>query len=479
MQSDHEQVWEKCLKIIKDNVPDEPYKTWFVPIKSLHLDGAELRIQVPTMFFVEILEEHYIGILKSTLRRVLGPKAKLSYEPIIYQDPVTNNVHTITVPAQNRVNTINKSVELPMDVDKRNEIKNPFIIPGIQKKLDIDSRLNVDYTFDNFIEGKCNKLARSAGLSILKNPGQTPFNPIFIYGGSGLGKSHLAHAIGLGVKEIHQNKMVLYVEANQFQQQFVEAVQANEVNDFIGFYKMIDVLIIDDIHTFAQGNKPKTQETFFQIFNYLHQNCKQLVLTCDKAPSELQGLKARLLSRFKWGLTAELQPPDFETRVAIIKNRLLRDGISYISDEVIEYVAKNVTTNIREMEGALVSLEANATFGRKEITLELAQEVIGQLVKNTHKPITVESIQNVVCNFYKVSVDQIKSKTRRREIVTARQVVMYFSKELTKESLASIGALIGGKDHATVLHACKTVKNLIDTDKGFSNNIKEIEKMIR
>ncbi|HPW66001.1 MAG TPA: chromosomal replication initiator protein DnaA [Salinivirgaceae bacterium] len=473
----HDQIWERCLNIIRDNLPEESFKTWFVPIKPIHFEGTDLRLQVPSMFFVEFLEEHYIGLLKSTLRRVIGPGAKLSYEPIMVQDLTNNNSQTIAMPAQGKVNTVNKLVEMPISADRRHEIKNPFVIPGLQK-LKIDSQLNPQYTFENFIEGDCNKLARSAGLNIAANPGKTAFNPLFIHGGSGYGKSHLAHAIGLQVKEQHPDKMVLYVHAHQFQQQFVDAVQANETNDFINFYRMIDVLIIDDIHSFAQGNKPKTQEAFFHIFNYLHQNFKQLVLTCDKSPAELQGLEQRLLSRFKWGLIAELQAPDYETRLAILKHRLYRDGVE-LNSEIQKYIAKNVTTNVREMEGALVSLLAHSTLNKSEITLSLAQDLIDKLVKNTRKPITVDLIQNTICSYYKVSLEQLNSKTRRREIVQARQVAMYFAKKLTKESLASIGTTIGGKDHATVLHACKTVSNLMETDRSFREDVLELEKIFK
>jgi chromosomal replication initiator protein len=477
MVGNHNQVWEKCLDIIRDNLPEASFKTWFEPIVPVKLEGADLRIQVPSMYFVEYLEDHFISLLKKTLRRVIGPTAKLSYEPILIQGTGNIKARTVAVPTQNRTNVTNKPVEMPISAEKRHEIKNPFVIPGIQK-LNIDSRLNPLYSFENFIEGDCNKLARSAGLSIAQNPGKTAFNPLFIHGGSGLGKSHLAHAIGIQVKELHPEKMVLYVHAHQFQQQFVDAIQANEVNDFINFYRMIDVLIIDDVHSFAQGNKPKTQDAFFHIFNYLHQNFKQLVLTCDKAPAELQGLEQRLLSRFKWGLIAELKAPDYETRLAILKHRLYRDGID-MSMEVQKYLAKHVTTNVREMEGALVSLLAHATLNKNEITLDLAQDLVDRLVKNTRKAITVDSIQHTVCSYYKIPMDQLKSKTRRREIVQARQIAMYFAKSLTKESLSSIGTSIGGKDHATVLHACKTIKNLMDTDRHFRESMNELEKIFK
>ncbi|MDD2562860.1 MAG: chromosomal replication initiator protein DnaA [Salinivirgaceae bacterium] len=473
----HIEVWNECLGIIEDILPPTSYKTWFEPIVPVRLDDSNLSIKVPSMYFVEYLEEHFIGLLKKTLRRVIGPTARLSYEPVMVQGNTKNASKSVSVPTQNKIDVSNHPVEMPMSIEKRNQIKNPFVIPGIQK-LNIDSRLNPLYSFDNFVEGECNRLARSAGLNIAQNPGTTTFNPLFIYGGSGMGKSHLAHAIGIQVKEHNPDKMVLYVDSQQFQQQFVDARQANEINDFINFYRMIDVLIIDDVHSFAQGNKPKTQEAFFHIFNYLHQSFKQIILTSDKAPSELQGLEQRLLSRFKWGLVAELEKPSYETRLAILKHRLYRDGIELNSD-IQKYLAKYVTTNIREMEGALISLLAHSTLSKSEITLNLAQDLVDKFVRNTRKTITMDSIQNTVCSHFKITLEELKSKTRRREIVQARQIAMYFAKSLTKESLATIGTNIGGKDHATVLHACKTIKNLMETDRHFRENVQEIEKTFK
>jgi chromosomal replication initiator protein len=319
-------------------------------------------------------------------------------------------------------------------------------------------------------------LARSAGYAIATNPGKTAFNPLFIYGGSGLGKSHLAQAIGIEAKERYPEKVVLYVNGNKFHTQFVEATLNNNRNDFVHFYQMIDVLIIDDIHEFA--GKEKTQDIFFHIFNHLHQNSKQLILTSDKSPVELQGLEQRLLSRFKWGLSADLHCPDYETRMAILKLKIYIDGI-VIHEEVLEYIASHITTNIRELEGALISLLAQATLNKKEITLELARQMIDKLVKNITKELSIEYIQKVVCDYFNIPGDLITSRTRKREIVQARQIAMFFAKNLTKSSLATIGAQIGGKDHATVLHACKTVNNLMETDRRFKGFIDEIEKKLK
>jgi chromosomal replication initiator protein len=409
------------------------------------------------------------------LRKELGPDAKLEYSIIMEHNGFNSNKpYTVKFPTQAKTTLKNKPISLPLDEQERT-IKNPFVIPGI-KKLYVDPQLNSDYSFANFVEGDCNRLARSAGFAVAQNPGGTAFNPLFIYGGSGLGKTHLAQAIGIEVKEQFQDKIVLYVNANKFQTQFVEAIRNNNKNDFLHFYQMIDVLIIDDVQEFA--GKEKTQDTFFHIFNHLHQSGKQLILTSDKPPVELKGMEQRLLSRFKWGLSADLQVPDFDTRVAILKRKVYIDGI-HMPDEVIEYIALQITNNVRELEGALVSLLAQSTLNKREITLDLVRELIDKLVKNTTREISIEFIQKVVSEYFNIPLEMMHSKTRKREIVQARQISMYFSKNLTKSSLAHIGSQIGGKDHATVLHACKTVNNLIDTDKRFRHYLEEIEKKLK
>jgi chromosomal replication initiator protein len=358
---------------------------------------------------------------------------------------------------------------------KTREIPNPFIIPGL-KKLKVESQLVESYSFDNFVEGDCNRLARSAGWAVAENPGKTAFNPMLIYSNVGLGKTHLAHAIGLQVKNNFPDKIVLYVQTEQFINQYIDSVRNNNHNDFVHFYQMIDVLILDDVQFIA--GKEKTQDVFFHIFNHLHQNNKQIILTCDKPPVELKGMEPRLLSRFKWGLAADLQPPDLETRIAILQKKLYSDGIT-IPHEVVEYLAYNITTNIREMEGALISILAQASLNKKAITLDLAKQMIDKFVKNTTREISIDYIQKVICDYFGISVDMINSKTRKREIVQARQMAMFFSKKHTKNSLASIGLQCGNKDHATVLHACRTVNNLMETDRQFKAHIEEIDKKLR
>lgn len=474
MNKEYKTAWENCLNVIKDNVPSSSFKTWFEPIVPVKLNERVLTIQVPSAFFYEYLEEQYIDILRKTLRMVLGNGAKLEYN-VILGNQNGNEPFTVSYPTNNNTKIQNKPLTVPLRTNDRTAIKNPFIIPGIQK-LQIDPQLKPDNTFENFIEGDCNRLARSAGYAVSQNPGGTAFNPLMIYGNSGLGKTHLAQAIGIQVKEQFPDKVVLYVNANKFQTQFTEATRNNNRNDFLHFYQMIDVLILDDVHEFA--GKEKTQETFFHIFNHLHQMGKQLILTSDKPPIELKGMEQRLLSRFKWGLTADLQTPDFETRMEILRRKVYKDGIS-LSDEVLEYIASHVSNNVRELEGALVSLLAQSMLNKREITLELAAKLINKLVKNSKRELSIEYISKVVCDYFNMPVDTLQAKTRKREIVQARQIAMYFSKSLTKYSLASIGAQIGSKDHATVLHACKTVNNLKDTDKNFRQFVEDIDKKLK
>jgi chromosomal replication initiator protein len=472
MEKTFEKVWQNCLDVIRDNVNQQSFKTWFEPIKPVKLNGSILTIQVPSQFFYEWLEEHYIDLIKKTINKELGPDGRLEYSIIMENNYRNANPYTINIPAVN-ARTKNPPVSMPIDLNN-NSIKNPFILPGL-KKLNVESQLNPNYSFDNLVEGDCNRLARSAGFAVANKPGGTAFNPLLIYGGVGLGKTHLANAIGLEIKRNFPNKTVLYVQSEKFCHQFVDAVKNNSHNDFIHFYQMIDVLIIDDVQFFA--GKEKTQDIFFQIFNHLHQTGKQLVLTSDKSPIELIGLEQRLLSRFKWGLSADMQVPNLETRIAILEKKIYADGID-MPKEVIEYLAYNITTNVRELEGALISLVAQSTLNRKAITLELARQMIDKFVKNTTREISIDFIQKIVSDYFNLPLELLKSKTRKREVVQARQIAMFFAKNMTKSSLASIGLQCGGKDHATVLHACRTVNNLMETDKKFRVYIDEIEKKI-
>lgn len=468
----HISVWNNCLKIINDNVSSQSYKTWFDPIKPVKLEGAVLTIEVPSQFFYEWLEEHYIALLRKIIKHELGKEVRLEYSIVMDNSLNDAKPYTINIPANNNGSIKNPSVNMPINLNST--IRNPFIIPGL-KKVSVESNLNTNYSFDNFIEGECNRLARSAGYAVANKPGGTSFNPLLIYGGNGLGKTHLAHAIGIEIKNKSSNKTVLYVPSEKFINQFTDAIKTNNFNDFVHFYQMIDILIIDDIQFI--GGKEKTQDVFFHIFNHLHQTGKQLILTADKAPVDLEGIEQRLLSRFKWGLSADLQIPDWETRVAILKKKMYSDGIE-LPLEIIEYIAYSITNNIRELEGALISILAQSSLNKKSITLDLAKQMIDKFVKNTNQDVSIDYIQKIVCDYFSLPIEMIKSKVRKREVVQARQIAMYFAKNLTKSSLSMIGIHCGGKDHATVLHACRTVNNLMETDKKFKANVNELQRKI-
>ena len=466
-------VWENCLLFIKDNIQEQAYRTWFEPIRSVELKDNALSIQVPSKFFYEWLEEHYVKLLKVALTRELGTNAKLLYKIKM------ENTYGNKQPFTEQLPSISRSPLKPQEVDApiKNlspELKNPFVIPGI-RNLKIESQLNPNYNFDNFLEGDSNRLARSAGMAVANKPGGTSFNPLLIFGGVGLGKTHLAHAIGVEIKDKYPDKTVLYISAEVFTQQYIDSVKKNTRNDFIHFYQLIDVLIIDDVQFFS--GKSGTQDVFFHIFNYLHQNGKQVILTSDKAPVDMQDIEQRLLSRFKWGLSAELHQPDYETRVSILQNILYRDGVE-MPQEIIEYVARNINTNVRELEGAIISLIAQASFNKKEVTLDLTKGIVEKFVKNVKHEISIDYIQKVVSDYFQLDIDTLRSKTRKRHVVQARQLAMFFAKKFTKSSLANIGSQIGNRDHATVLHACKTVDNLVETDKQFRKFVEDIHKKL-
>ena len=474
MKKDCKVIWGNCLEVIRDNVPYQSFRTWFEPIVPIKLEDKVLTIQVPSQFFYEWLEEHYISLLKKTVKKEIGADGRLEYQIIMENGYNSTKPYSVRVPT-NSATTKNRPVTMPIDLGRSDAIKNPFIIPGL-KKVKVESQLNSNYNFDNFIEGDCNRLARSAGYAVANKPGGTAFNPLLLYGGVGLGKTHLAHAIGIEIKEKDPSKTVLYVSSEKFTHQFIDSVKNNSHNDFVHFYQMIDVLIMDDVQFLA--GKEKTQDVFFHIFNHLHQNGKQLVLTSDKAPVEMQGVEQRLLSRFKWGLAADLSSPELETRIAILRKKIYQDGIE-LPEEVLEYLAYSITTNIRELEGALISLLAQASLNKKSINLDLAKQMIDKFVKNTAREISIDYIQKVVSDYFDMPIELMKSKTRKREVVQARQIAMFYAKNMTKASLATIGAQCGGKDHATVLHAYRTVNNLIETDKQFRGYIADLDKKIK
>ena len=474
------EIWNNCLRMIQENTRPQSYKTWFEPIRPVayEVDENILTIQVPSQFFYEYLEEQYIDLLKLTIHKIFGPTGRLKYS-IVMDNYGSDNPLDIKLPTTDRTNTVNPAVRVPINFEDEEDkqVLNPFVVPGI-KKIKVESQLNENYSFDNFIEGACNMLARSAGLAVSKNPGKTAFNPLFIYSQTGLGKTHLCHAIGLETKKYHPNLVVLYVNAEQFVQQFLSSCnpQKNTRRDFIHFYQMIDVLIIDDIQ-FLSGKKAATQEAFFHIFNHLQQSGKQLIFASDKAPVELKDMEPRLLSRFKWGLSADMQAPDIETRIRILKRKAFNDGIE-LPEDVIDYVASRVKSNVREMEGLFISLIAQSSLNKKAITLDLARQLVERFVHNSTQEVSIEFIVNEVCNHLNIPIEVFYSKSKKREMVQARQLAMHFAKKYTKCSLAAIGQQCGGKDHATVIHALKTVANLLETDKQFRTLANEIEKNI-
>ena len=456
MKEAAEKVWSKCLEFIKDNITEQQFNTWFVPIVPVELEGNALKIKVPSRFFYEWLEENFISLLKSAMTFTLGVNSRLVY---IVDNPLTKE----QLPSTNRPELAKQTLTLATET-KDPGLKNPFVIPGI-REITVDPQLNLHQNFDNFVEGASNRLARSAGMAVANKPGGTAFNPLFIFGGVGLGKTHLAHAIGVDIKEKYPKKKVLYVSAEKFTQQFISASTAkdkdkNTLNDFIHFYQLIDVLIVDDIQ-FLSG-KVKTQ------------NGKQVILTSDKAPVDLFDIEQRLLSRFKWGLSAELQTPDYETRYKILENKFYNDGAE-IGEDIIAYLAENIRTNVRELEGVSNSLIAQAAFNRKEYSIELAQSIIDKSVKNNKNDLTIDHIQQIIADYFNLDIESLHSKTRKRNVVQARQLAMFFSKKYTKNSLSTIGSQIGQRDHATVLHACKTVENLIETDRAFKKYVSDLE----
>ena len=462
MSNHPEQLWNRCLSVIKDNISEAAYNTWFSPIIPLKYENNVFVLQVPSQFFVEYIEEKFIDLLRMTLYREVGNGTRLEYRVLIDK-------------SSGKGTQIPSAGEQPKP--KPQTASSNYISPYNKPQLpDIDPQLNPSYNFNNLMEGNSNKLARTAGVSIANEPGKTIFNPLFVYGQSGVGKTHLANAIGVMAKQLHPEKRILYVSANTFHIQYTDAVRANTVNDFLNFYQTIDVLIVDDIQEFA--GKTGTQNTFFHIFNHLHQTGKQLVLTSDRSPVVMVGLEQRLLTRFKWGLSAEIEKLDFQLRKAILENKIYRDGLEIPAD-VVDFIAENVTDNVRDLEGTLVSLLAHSTLADMPLDVELAEKIVSRIVTVTRKTNTVEKIRDTVCDYFSLSVDAISTKSRKREVVQARQIAMYLSKQLTKNSLSSIGLAIGQRDHATVLHACKIVTDLMDIDKNFRLSVNEIQEKLK
>lgn len=464
-------VWSECLRVIEQHVNEQSFNTWFKPINPVKLEGSSLTIQVPSQFFYEWLEDNYINQLKLAIKSILGPNGRLEYAVVVDRGNSQNQPYVVNLPHGTATGNPPKKHN-----SNQEESKSPFAMPSLNDELLLQSNLNPNYTFGTYIEGDCNRLARSAGYAVATKPGVTSFNPLMVYGGVGLGKTHLVQAIGNEIKNGPEEKFVLYVSSEKFVTQFLDAIKDGNIKPFTNFYMQVDVLIIDDIQFLA--GKDRTQEMFFHIFNHLHQNKKQIIMTSDCPPKDLKGLEERLVSRFKWGLTADLQMPDFETRVAIIKRKMQTEGI-FIPDDVIEYLAYTVDTNVRELEGVLISLIAHASLNRVEIDLALAKTIMKNIVKDIETEVGIDFIQKTCADYFDIKVDDLKAKTRKKEIVTARQVAMYFAKEFTNHSLKSIGYHFGGRDHSTVIHAVQTVNDLMDTDTAFRNAVNELKKKFK
>ena len=454
--------WQECLQILKDNLSASAYRTWFAPIVPLQFENNVLVLQVKSQFMVEYIEDNYIDLLRKTLFRVFGKGIHLEYRVLIDSHSGKGS----TIPSE--------GVEKPVQETAASVMSTPYDYKPVLPRL--ESQLNPQYTFDTFVEGECNKLPRTAGVTIAREPGKTIFNPLFIYGGSGVGKTHLANAIGNEVLRQYPEKRVLYVTAHTFQVQYTDAVVNNKVNDFINFYQTIDVLIVDDIQYWA--DKKQTQNTFFFIFNHLHQTGKQLILTSDKAPVDLQGLEDRLITRFKWGLSAEIKKPDFELRKNILQHRIHRDGLD-ISENIVNYIAENVRDNVRDLEGVLASLLAYSTLTNAEINQELAEQVVSRLVDISETDMSIDNITAAVCEHFNVDEKTLYASSRKKEIAQARQVAMYLAKKLTDKPLMEIGQKMGKRNHATVLYAVNAIKEQLEYDAFLRRSVNLIENMLK
>jgi chromosomal replication initiator protein len=461
-------VWMACVDLIKDSVNTQSFKTWFEPIMPIGLNGGKLTIQVPSQFFYDWLEEHYYNLISSVVTRVLGQGAVLEY--VVRKDEPAFEAITDYVPSP--LNRTEKRV-FPQQPTSFKTGPSSLSVAGGNDR--IQTFLNARYTFDNYIKGESNQLARAAASAVANNPGGTSFNPLVIYGGTGLGKTHLIQAIGNYALANGKAERVIYVSSEKFTVEFVEAIQSDRISGFSSFYRSMDLLIVDDIQFFS--GKEKTQDNFFHTFNELHQIGKQLVLSSDRPPKELKGLDDRLLSRFQWGLTADIQPPDLETRIAILRKKSEDDKIE-LPQDVVEFLAANVTTNVRELEGCLISLLARASLEGRNLSLDLAREVVKVVVGDIRSPITIEEIQRVVCEYFGIPEDLIRGKTRKQEIVNSRQIAMYLAKELTNSSLKTIGLHFGGRDHSTVIHAYQSVEDQMRLDSKYLANVTQIRRRL-
>ena len=466
MNNSHNALWDKCLALIKENVSEQQYKTWFSPIvfESFSDKDKTLLVQVPSPYVYEYLEEYYIDLLSRVLSKCFGAGVRLTYRI------VADKTHGLTtdVQADDAV-----GIERPQPTTRGN--KAPTALDAAVPQ-DLNPQLNPKQTFNNFIEGSSNKLPRSVGLSIAEHPGKSTFNPFYMYGPSGCGKTHLINAIGVRCKELYPHKRVLYVSARLFQVQFTDSLLKKRINDFINFYQSIDVLIVDDIQEWATATS--TLDTFFHIFNHLFRNGKQIILASDRPPVDLQGMKDRLLTRFSCGLIAEMEKPNVELCVDILKNKCRRDGLK-IPEDVIRYIAQTASGSVRDLQGVINSLLAYSVVYNCNIDMHLAERVIKRAVKVDNHPLTIDDILDKVCSHFNVTQQNVFSRSRKREYVLVRQVSMYLAQKYTKMPAARIGQLIGNRDHSTVIHSCSTIEKRLKIDKEFLNEISNIETSFR
>lgn len=457
-------LWGQCIDIIRDNVSQQVFKTWFEPIVPVKWEEKVLTVQVQSQFFYEWLEEHYYGLLQKTIYQVLGPHARLNWEIVVENTTESLEQRTIKLPAFRNSPAPTAQAQLPF-------------APAAPTIQNFPAYLNPRYTFDSFINGESNQLAFSAAQAVSENPGRTRFNPLFIYGNTGLGKTHLVQAIGNRILEKNRMARVLYTTSERFTMEYVNAIQNNKVNEFTAYYRSVDCLIVDDIQFFA--GKEKTQDNFFHTFNALHQAGKQLVLTSDRPPKELQDVDDRLISRFQWGLSADIQAPDYEMRMAILQRKSIDEGMELPTD-IIEYIARHVSSSVRELEGCLISLIAKVSLDGRHASLDLAKEVVRGVTGggSSLRPLTMDDIKEEVSGYYSIPVELLSSKTRKHEVVLARQVAMYLAKQLTNMSLKSIGSHFGGRDHTTVLHSCQMIENYLDTDQTVARAVEHLRKKV-